>query len=88
MKDDSFRKQLLENPGAAVEAETGMKIPPTMKIIVLQESSQTVYLKLPPFPLQNTELELSESELEKVAGGFDIWSNDSVCLSYCDRCLR
>jgi hypothetical protein len=88
MKDEAFRKLLIDNPGAAVEAETGMKIPQTMKIKVLQESPQTVYLILPPFPVQNTELELSESELEKVAGGFDIWSNDSVCLSCGDRCPR
>ena len=36
MKDESFRKQLIENPGAAIEAETGMKIPETMKIKVLE----------------------------------------------------
>lgn len=88
MKDETFRKQLIENPDAALEAETGIKIPQTMKVKVLQESPQTVYLILPPFPVPDTELELSESELEKVAGGFDIWSNDSVCLICDDHCPR
>ena len=68
MKDDSFRKQLIENPIAAIEAEMGMKIPETMKIIVLEEDPQTVYLVLPQVYNQETEMELSESELESVAG--------------------
>ena len=69
MKDDSFRKQLIENPGAAIEDETGMKIPEAMKIIVLEEDPQTVYLVLPQVYNQEKEMELSESELEDVAGG-------------------
>ena len=32
MKDESFRNQLIENPGAAIEAETGINIQETMKI--------------------------------------------------------
>ena len=77
MKDESFRKQLIENPGAAIEAETGMKIPETLKIKVLEESPQTVYIVLPYIPGKDTEIELTESELEKVAGGHqDIWTNN------------
>ena len=30
-KDESFRRQLLENPGMTIETETGMKIPETLK---------------------------------------------------------
>ena len=69
MKDESFRKQLIENPGAAIEAETGMKIPYGMKIKLLEEDHQTVYLILPATNLKNSELELSEAELESVSGG-------------------
>ena len=69
MKDESFRKQLIENPGAAIEDETGIKMPETLKIIVLEEDPQTVYLVLPQVYNQETEIELSESELEDVAGG-------------------
>jgi hypothetical protein len=68
MKDDAFRQQLIENPGAAIEDETGMKMPEAMKIIVLEETPQTVYLVLPQVYNQETEMELSESELESVAG--------------------
>ena len=77
MKDESFRKLLIENPGAAIEAETGMKIPETLKIKVLEEGPQTVYLVLPSIPGKDTEIELTESELEEVAGGHqDIWTNN------------
>ena len=78
LKDESFRKQLVENPGAAIEAETGRKIPETVKIKVLEEDSQTVYLVLPQAPVQSTEMELTEEELKSVAGGdCDVWSLNS-----------
>ena len=69
MKDESFRMQLLENPGAAIEEETGMKIPETVKIKVLEEDPQTVYLILPQVTIKNAEFELDEAELESVSGG-------------------
>ena len=69
MKDESFRKQLIENPGATIEAETDIKIPETMNIRVLEEDPKTFYLVL-PFTHGNTpEMELTEAELESVAGG-------------------
>lgn len=76
MKDISFRQQLIENPIASIEAETGIKIPDAMKIIVLEEDPQTVYLVLPCVPFNNIEIELSEAELETVAGGY-FWTVDS-----------
>ena len=78
MKDESFRKLLLENPGAAIEAETGVKIPDYILIKILEEDPQNVYLVLPQFPLQNNEMELSEAELESVAGGNDIWTQPAA----------
>jgi hypothetical protein len=78
MKDESFRKQLIENPGAAIEAETGMKIPDNIQIKVLEEGPQTVYIVLPQLPIQNNEMELSEAELESVAGGTGIWTQPAA----------
>jgi len=74
MKDELFRKQLIENPGAAIEAETGMKIQETVKIKVLEENLQTVYLVLPKFPIRDTEIELNNAELESLAGGCSVLS--------------
>ena len=69
MKDGTFRKLLIENPASIIESETGMKISKTIKIKVMEEDQQTVYLVLPATSLQNSDLELSEAELESVAGG-------------------
>ena len=71
MKDESFRKQLIENPSAAIEAETGMKIPETMNIKILEEDPKTFYLVLPYTHATIPEMELTEAELESVSGGTD-----------------
>ena len=73
MKDESFKKRLIENPKEVIETESGRKIPETIKINVLEENPETVYLILPYVPVLNFEVELSEAELEAVAGG-DIWT--------------
>ena len=78
MKDESFRKQLIEDPNAAIEVVIGMKIPDAMKIIVLEEDPQTVYLVLPHVYAQDSEIELSIAELESVAGG-DYSNNEYTC---------
>ena len=83
MKDESFRKQLIENPGAAIEEETGMKIPDALKIKVLEEDQQTFYLVLPSIQGNNSELELTEAELESVSGGCTgdlCWSTREGCV--------
>jgi hypothetical protein len=71
LKDESFRKQLIENPNATFEAETGMKIPDMFQIKVLEEDPQTVYLVLPQSPDQSIDMELSEDDLISLAGGQD-----------------
>jgi hypothetical protein len=86
MKDEAFRKRLIENPGAAIEAETGMKMPEAFKIKVLEEDPQTVYLVLPQNSAANDIMELSDAELEAVAGGYDIWSRATDCGSCEEAC--
>ena len=80
MKDESFRKQLMENPVAAIEAEIGLKIPETVKIKVLEEDPKTVYLVLPQLPNQNNEIELSEAELQRIAGGENYYTFNGPIL--------
>ncbi|MEI6435427.1 MAG: NHLP leader peptide family RiPP precursor [Bacteroidota bacterium] len=75
MKDETFRKQLLENPKETIAQESGIKLPESINIRVLQEDSETVYLVLPRTTDRVLEDELTETELASVAGGADGYSN-------------
>jgi hypothetical protein len=84
MKDMQFREQLLRNPGDTIEAELGFKLPSTLRLTVLEEKPDTFFLVLPHADAEGTDRELSEAELETVAGGYNVWSNDSDCFT-CDK---
>ncbi len=70
LENSEFRQQLLSNPTAAkeaVEQEIGQKLPDAFNVKVLQETEDTVYLVMPCIP--DASGELSDAELEAVAGG-------------------
>jgi hypothetical protein len=72
MLDEDFRKSLLTDPKAAVEAVLreeipGAKLPATMTVKAFEEPENGLYLIVPPQPG-----ELTEEQLEQVAGGFKI----------------
>lgn len=69
MKDENFRKQLMENPKSAFELETGIPLPSSLTIKVMQEDQNNLYLVLPSMQAESVESELTEAELESVAGG-------------------
>jgi hypothetical protein len=71
LEDDAFRQQLLADPRAAVEQELGAQLPSGVRVQVVEETADTVFLVIPP-PSQagGNEGELSDSELESVAGGW------------------
>ncbi len=71
MKDEDFRKQLIEDPRFTLEQETGMRIPDSIIIKILEEDAQTFYLVLPAKINPETVDELSEVDLEMVSGGYD-----------------
>ncbi len=83
MKDETFRKMLLENPKAAIEEETGIKTPGAVNLHVVEEDPSTFYLVLPPKTKPETEDELSEAELEMVAGG---WGDDGYTVTEYTLC--
>jgi hypothetical protein len=91
MKDETFRKNLLENPKAAIEAETGIKLPESINLKVVEENPSTFYLVLPPKINPETEDELSEAELEMVSGGYgDCTNNPNTIPDTCNitKCLN
>lgn len=70
LEDESFRDKLLANPKATVEQELGRKLPAGLKVQVLEETEDTIYLVLPPRRMTG---ELSDKELDAVAGGKKDW---------------
>jgi hypothetical protein len=77
IEDDAFRQRLLENPKAAIEEGSGIQLPEGIEIRAVEETPDTVYILLPGRPTDVRAGELSDRELESVAGGEgagDEWS--------------
>ena len=72
LQDESFRQRLIEDPKAAVEQELGARLPEEVRVVTVEESADTIYLVLPSTPMAGSEgVELSDQDLESVAGGAD-----------------
>lgn len=69
MEDDSFREALLADPRAAIEREFGAELPEGGEIRVVEETADVVYVVLPVRAAQDPASELSDSDLDAVAGG-------------------
>jgi hypothetical protein len=84
LEDEEFRRRLLDDPKGAVEQELGTQLPQEIKIRVVEESPDTIYLVLPrSSPLGGQGGELSDRELDAVAGGFDVINTfDAFCYYY------
>jgi hypothetical protein len=85
LEDESFRRRLLEEPRAALEEELGSRLPEGVRVVAVEETADTIYLVLPIASPLGEGGELSERELEAVAGG-GTWV-DPTCAS-CDPCVR
>ena len=85
LQDDAFRRRLLEDPRTAVEEELGTRLPEGVRVVAVEETAETIYLVLPSSSPLGEGGELSDRELEAVAGG-GTWT-DQTCAS-CDPCVR
>jgi hypothetical protein len=66
LKDEGFARELRADPKAVLEREVG-ELPEGIEIKVVEETPDTLYLVLPARP--SPRRQLSEEELERVAGG-------------------
>ena len=65
-ENESFKQQLISSPKSAI-AEAGISLPGSIEVKVIEETANTFYLVIPRQPSKDGEL--SEAELETVAGG-------------------
>src|SRR5690242_21919517 len=69
-KDPEFKKQVVSDPKGTFEKHFGQKLPEQLKISIHEEDASTLHISIPPAP--SNLAELSDEDLEKVAGGTDI----------------
>jgi hypothetical protein len=62
--DEDFRKRLSSDPHGAVADETGVRVPESITINVLEETPEQAYLVIPL-----NRVAISEDKLDAVAGG-------------------
>ncbi len=85
IEDDAFRQQLLADPKATVEQELGSRLPEEVRVETVEETAETIYLVLPGTPMAGAEGgELSDQELESVAGGWDMFGPGGPDTMQCD----
>ena len=77
-KNPKYYQQLKADPRGLMEKQLGTPIPSDVNIRVLEESADTYYIVLPAFAKEGAEL--SDSDLEKVAGGGTV-KGDASCDS-------
>src|SRR5215469_13531574 len=77
-KDPEFKKAVVKDPRGMLEQRVGRKLPPNFKIFIHEEDANTLHLSIPPAPTSLAEL--SEDDLEKVAGGTEIGVATGIIL--------
>ncbi len=71
-QDDAFKHELLRDPKSVFESrltaiKEGVSLPPDLEVEAVEETDDVFYLRIPQPPAEI--MELSEEELEAVAGG-------------------
>ncbi len=79
LEDDAFRQRLLADPKAAVEEELGTRLPEGVGVRAVEETADTIYLVLPSASPSGETGELSDRQLESVAGGWDPDTSGYYC---------
>lgn len=76
-ESSTFKEQLVSNPVSTIESVTGQAMLPNTKIVVDDQTDDTIiYLNIPR-KVEYDELELTDEQLETVSGG-----STPFCLGY------
>jgi hypothetical protein len=75
-KNPKYLQQLKADPRSLMEKQLGTDIPKSVNIKVLEEANDTYYIVLPAMAKEGAEL--SDADLEKVAGGGTV-KGDASC---------
>lgn len=81
MKDEQFRAKLQTSPRETIEQELGVKLPASLRINVLEEKPDSVYLVIPMTTVEHSEEELTEAQLGVVAGGYTSETAEIGCAT-------
>jgi hypothetical protein len=77
-KHPDYKAALLKDPRKVIETQLNNRLPEGLNVKVVQETGDTIFLRLPHVITEGSEL--SDSDLEQVAGGKD--DSDSGNTSY------
>ncbi|MGI3783235.1 MAG: NHLP leader peptide family RiPP precursor [Janthinobacterium lividum] len=78
LKDDAFRQRLLSDPKDALAEEIGQSLPSDIDVKVMEESTTSIYVVLPS--KQSQSRELSDEELQPVAGGVIMTGHTDIII--------
>jgi predicted house-cleaning noncanonical NTP pyrophosphatase (MazG superfamily) len=67
-KNPKYREALLSDPKAVLGKQMGQEVPDWLTVKVVEETADTIYLVAPRAKTESGD-ELSDADLEKVAGG-------------------
>jgi hypothetical protein len=70
-QDDAFRRKFVADPKRQFEERLGIKLPQSLTMTAHGETGNSLHFVIPAKPPVNLD-ELSDEELERVAGGTDI----------------
>jgi len=78
-KDPEFKAAVMADPKGMFERHTGHTLPADVNIYIHEEDANTLHFSIPPAPPNMSEL--SDEELERVAGGSDIMMTIGVSIA-------
>jgi hypothetical protein len=70
-QDDDFRRKFVTDPKGQFEERLGVRLPDSLTMTVHEEDGDSLHFVIPMKP-RTTLDELSDEELERVAGGTDV----------------